>query len=101
MKVTELTNQLNDLKIKANKWLSDNFPEKRRKELIDQRVLKISTIHSLAIMCGEPFDSDEDLVRNICEYCSDTRKEPHETILEVGLYAIAFDIYNSTKHEDN
>jgi hypothetical protein len=89
-KISEFINQLADLKITANKWLDDNCPNEKR-EWIENKKETLNALISAADVFEEPFDTEGDLVRNICEYCSDTKKSPEETILEIGLFALAWD----------
>lgn len=98
MKVTELTNQLNDLKIRANEWLTANHPN-GKESIINNRKSKLRVIMSFAAMCDEQLETDEDLVRNICEWASDTGQTPEAAILEIGLFALAWDEINSNTNQ--
>lgn len=90
MKIESFINQLNDLKISANSYL-DKYHKDERVDMIEVRKDKLVLLGLAANQFDEPFDTEEDMVKNIVEYCQDKRKTKEETILEVGLYALAWD----------
>lgn len=91
-KISKFVNQLNDLKISANDYL-DKYHKTEKEDMLEERIEKIRTINSFAegLFPDEVIEDNESLVKNICQWASDTNKSPEECILEVGLYALAFD----------
>ena len=88
--ITDLKNEINDLTIEVRQFL-DKMPKEKAELLLlaKKEKLKIMSAASVAFG-GNPINSEEEVHRQIMESCNDAKETPENTILEIGLYLIAF-----------
>lgn len=91
MNISSIINELNDLKISANKHLDENYPDKKkemigiRKSLIQKTMTKYAKEHNM------PLKNEADMMKIIAKVSGEECTSPEEYILQVGIYALAWD----------
>ena len=92
-KITQLVNELNDLKIDANNLLNKSFIDEKS-QMIEDRISKLKFLKDLAELTDQSLVTEEDLVKNIAETAAALDWSTEKFLFELGVYALAWDKIN-------
>lgn len=91
MNIPDIINQLNDLKISANEHLNKHYPDTKAEKIGIRKAMIRKTMKEYADKHQMPLKNEQDMVKVLAKVSAEENALPDEFIVQVGLYALAWD----------